>query len=631
MNGEWYIKDNHFLVMKDEDNNTIIPTAEEVFLSEFKNYNVKNIKLPKPSDNLPSINFSKYPINLKILIEPNTNDEDVYMNANVVVEIDGEYIYIGNILRSHVEHMIIKDTWYPFIRGTVSEIWQYLKEAGIEKLGPISLKQYMILKKMENSLLIDKLSEASLNKEEYISKSDIDIQRFIGNLYPYQNQGFRWLKMIIGENAGCILADEMGLGKTAQIIAVLASESVQAKTPSLVVAPVSLLENWRREILKFAPSLTVKLHQGNDRTGFHAEFKKYDLIITSYETIVRDLSLFQMLQWNIVVADEAQNIKNPFAKRTKALKQIKRASTIAVTGTPIENKLMDLWSITDFVFPSYLGNLNEFEKVFPDSLDGAEELEPIVSPIILRRKVKEVADDLPERLDIPQGLKLSDKEALVYDSLRKQLIDEYGKHASLVSLIKLRMFCTHPFLVCSTDNEDPAVFGKYMRLVEILEEIISNNEKVIIFTSYTGMSNILVKDLTSRFNIFCDFIDGRVEVGERQPKIDKFSSTNGPAILVLNPRAAGAGLNITAANHVVHYNLEWNPAIEDQASARAHRRGQTRPVTIYKLFYLDTVEDAINERLERKRQLSQAAVIGIDGSENDQADILEALHRSPLI
>lgn len=632
MIGKWQIAEKQSLVLRDSDNNTIFPSAEEVFISQFKNKHIiRSLNVKKPSDDLESITFSKYPVDLKVVLEPITVNENIYIGANIVVNKKSQEMnVVGSLLDSNIDHIIIENTWYPFVKGAIDEIKQILKEAGVEKLGRISLKQYLFIKKLESPIVIDKLQEVPINKGQYVSNRDAEISSFVGNLYPYQNQGFRWLKMIVNENAGCILADEMGLGKTAQIIAVLASEALHAKEPSLVVAPVSLLENWRREVQKFAPSINVKVHQGSNRTGFYTEFKKYDLIVTSYETILRDLSLFQMLNWNIVVADEAQAIKNPLAKRTKAIKQINRTSTIAVTGTPVENRLVDLWSLTDFVFPGYLGDLKQFQEVFLDELDSAERLEPLVSPILLRRRVKEVAGDLPKRIDIPQVVKLSQEEANMYDSLRMQIIEEYGKQASLVSLIKLKMYCTHPFLQIESQGGDAATFGKYMRLIEILEEIISNNEKVIIFTSYTKMSDILVRDLSNRFGIHCDFIDGRVEVLERQPKIDSFSEVKDSAILVLNPRAAGAGLNITAANHVIHYNLEWNPALEDQASARAYRRGQTRPVTIHRLFYADTVEDTINDRLERKRDLSEAAVIGTDGRKNDNKDILDALLKSPL-
>jgi len=627
---KWLIYMDNQLVLKAPDNNYIFPSAEEIFLAQFKNkLQIRDISVTKPSDQFEDLTFSKLPLDLELKIKPVSAGGNVQIHVEVVITQNNHESIFSDILSARCDHIIIGKTWYPFVPGAIADIRDLLNKAGIDKSGKITLQQYLLLKKIDSPLVHDDMQKITFDKGTYIDHTKTDIPLFIGTLYPYQNQGFRWLKMIVDENAGCILADEMGLGKTAQIIALLASEASHTNKPSLVVAPVSLLENWRREIAKFAPSLKVLVHQGFNRTGFYSEFEKFSVVITSYETILRDLSLFQMLQWNIVVADEAQAIKNPSAKRTTAIKQISRRASIAVTGTPVENRLLDLWSLSDFAFPSFLGDLKNFQETFTDDISGAEALEPIISPILLRRRVKQVANDLPERIDVPQVLQLSDDEAVAYESIRQKVVEEYGKNASLVSLIKLRMFCTHPFLQ-SNNTGDPATFGKYTRLVELLEEIIENKEKVLIFTSFTEMSDILVKDLTNRFNIPCDFIDGRVDVSNRQPKIDAYSGINGSAILVLNPKAAGAGLNITAANHVIHYNLEWNPAIEDQASARAHRRGQTRPVTVHRLFCADTVEEAINLRLERKRELSGAAVVGTDGSSNDNTDILEALLKSPM-
>ncbi|OHX50691.1 DEAD/DEAH box helicase [Cytobacillus oceanisediminis] len=630
MQGRWHLNDSKTLVVLDESGNEIVPSAEEIFLVEFRSKGeIRNISVSKPSDEIDWITFSKYPVNFKVLLSPNKDINNFFLIVNTIVEKNEELIEF-DILDTSIDHIIINSTWHPLVKGITEEIRKIMKEAEIESLGRISLKQYLNIKKQNTPFVIDKVEEIPIDKEKYISNTEINIPFFVGKLYSYQNQGYRWLKMIVNEKAGCILADEMGLGKTAQIIAVISSECKKEKGPSLVVAPVSLLENWRREFIKFAPSLKVLVHQGNNRTGFYKEFYKFNIIITSYETVLRDNSLIKMLDWNIVVADEAQAIKNPFAKRTLALKQLDRKSSIAVTGTPVENRLIDLWSLTDFVFPGYLGDKKQFEEEFTDEVESAERLEPLISPILLRRRVKDVAADLPKRIDIPQAIKFSPEEAKLYEDLRLDIMEEYGKNASLVSLIKLRMFCTHPFLQVSSQSNDPSLYSKYMRLIEIIEEIILNKEKVIIFTSFSQMSDLLMHDLSNRFKIHCDFIDGRVDVSERQLRIDKFSEIIGSAILILNPRAAGAGLNITAANHVIHYNLEWNPAIEDQASARAYRKGQTRPVTVYRLFCIDTVEEVINERLERKRELSEAAIIGTDGISINSADIVEALLKSPL-
>jgi SNF2 family DNA or RNA helicase len=355
------------------------------------------------------------------------------------------------------------------------------------------------------------------------------------------------------------------------------------------------------------------------------------VVIASFETAVADISLFRNVRWDLLILDEAQGIKNPTAKRSIQLKTIPRNIAIAVTGTPVENRLKDLWSITDFAVPSLLGQLREFEKRHPDTIDGAALLEPIISPIILRRRVAEVAQDLPERIDIPQPLELDTASADAYEQIRVAAAAENSGAATITALTKLRMFCTHPWLADSLrDVPDAAQCSvKFSRLLEILEEIISEGGKALIFTSYQQSIDILVSEIPSRTGIPADYIDGRVPVPERQAKVDAFTALPSSAVLVLNPKAAGTGLNITAANHVIHYNLEWNPAVEDQASARAHRRGQTRPVTVHRFFYINTVEDVIDDRMKRKRELATTAIVGTDGSKQEMDDILRALRISP--
>jgi len=346
---------------------------------------------------------------------------------------------------------------------------------------------------------------------------------------------------------------------------------------------------------------------------------------------MRDISILEMVGWNILVLDEAQAIKTPNAQRTVTLKTLPRRMAVAVSGTPVENRLRDLWSLMDFAVPGLLGPLKQFEAHYIDDDDHASELEPLVSPLILRRLVANVAKDLPERIDIPQAIQLSDESARQYDEIRHDVIAEYGKMASLVALTKLRMFCTHPFLL-SKENGDPLPHSsKYARLLEILDEVFDSGERALIFTSYTRMADILASDLHQRFNLPFTIIDGRTPVTDRQPLIDRFGKTMTSAGLILNPRAAGTGLNITAANHVVHYNLEWNPAIEDQATARAYRLGQTRPVTVHRLFHPGTVEEVIDQRTVRKRSIASNAVVGTVGTEHDIADIARSLELSPVM
>ena len=521
--------------------------------------------------------------------------------------------------------------WMPLPVDTPDVAQEFLKQTGLHDFGPVSLSQYLDILKVQDPVLSieDRTHEAFSASEFACTLTGEPPQGFVGILYPYQAAGYRWLAYMRRNGLGCIIADEMGLGKTVQVLCLLLDAKVEERGPALVVAPATLLENWRREIQRFAPVLKVCLHRGPHRTGFPDELRQYDVILSSYDTAVADVSLLRNHTWDVLVIDEAQAIKNPSAKRTRRLKTLPRSCAVAMTGTPVENHLTDLWSITDFVVPSLLGRLADFERNHPDNLAGANSLEPILTPIILRRRVSEVAQDLPERIEIPQPLELDAESADVYEMLRQTASG--GPAASLASLVKLRMFCTHPWLTDQFTQVASAAdcSVKLQRLLEVMEEIISEGGKALIFTSYQNSVDLLTRELASQFGIPTASIDGRTPVEERQETVDRFAAHAQAAALILNPKAAGTGLNITAANHVVHFNLEWNPAVEDQATARAHRRGQTRAVTVHRFFYVNTVEDVINDRMERKRQLATAAVVGTDGEDADTQDILRALRVSP--
>ena len=303
--------------------------------------------------------------------------------------------------------------------------------------------------------------------------------------------------------------------------------------------------------------------------------------------------------------------------------------SIAVTGTPIENKLTDLWSIADFALPGALGSIETFESEFDNTHEDAARLAPLAAPILLRRRVVDVAADLPPRIDIPQPIEMPEQMATHYEAIRQETLAEFPKSGALVALTRLRMFSTHPQLVMPWASDPTYQMPKFARLIEILEEIFSTGEKALIFSTYNAMADLIVNHAIKRFpNSFLDFIDGRVEVAERQAIVDRFAKYRGHGALVLNPKAAGTGLNITAANHVIHYNPEWNPAVEDQATARAYRRKQTRPVTVHHLFFANTVEEVMVDRLHFKRGLAEQAGTGNKG-DLDAVDLLRALAVSP--
>jgi len=574
------------------------------------------------------LRVSRYPLVPRLAIEEGGDGIPIYC---IAAKCRGLHLTldISDLERGHV---ILDRTWYPIDSPTATEVAELLRDAG-GALGPVrSLKSFLHVRKAAASggPVDDVTATRSISPCAFIPTGDDTPNGVDAKLYPYQLLGWRWLKFLLSEGSGGLLADEMGLGKTLQIIAALSDAGGGPLRPSLIIAPGSLLENWRREISKFAPRLTVLKHHGPLRTGRPADLFEYDVIVTSYDVVVGDNSLLNMIHWKAVVLDEAQFIRNPSAQRTKAVKHLKRDAGLAVTGTPIENRLLDVWSIMDFVSPGYLGDAKSFEKQFLDNTDGAARLEPLISPLMLRRRIAEVAQDLPPRIDIPQLVELDGSEAAVYDAERERIYAEYGSAATLVALTSLRRFCAHPSLMGeSLDTADPMAFSKFRRLDEIIEEIFERGEKVLVFTSFTAMADIIARHVVKRFGAFAGVIDGRLPIGERQPMIDRFSSIKGGAALVLNPKAGGAGLNIVAANHVIHYNPEWNPALEDQASARAHRRGQELPVTVHRLLIADTVEDVVNDRLTRKRTLSSAAIVGIEGKDEDYSDIVAALSRSP--
>lgn len=606
------------------------PVADEIFqLENAKKGLPENI--PSPSEEL-GIRFARIGGQIVIRIIFNSNSQALELQ---IAARKGMTDYDVLCWEETLPDYIIIDSSCYNLLSNYEDSQQILKETDVKRNGPISLKQYIQIRQLQVKyigIILDDQAENALNNH-----SACEIQTSLpfslkANLYPYQLQGYRWMSFISAEGCGCILGDEMGLGKTLQVIALIAKRKEQGKGPALVVAPVSLLENWKREFEKFTIGFNILIHHGAGRTGLYTGLEPYDAIIISYGTAVSDQSLLRMIAWDLLVVDEAQNIKNPGAIRTKSIKRIPCSAAIAVTGTPFENHVSDLWSLMDFIAPGSFGRLTDFERDFSDDVNGAAKLEPFLSPMMLRRKVADVAQDLPERIDIPQVLLLSTEEANRYEKERENLLNAFdGKNATLPMLQRLRMYCTHPYLLeTPSKQEDPAeISSKYQRLCEIMEEISELGEKAILFTSYNKMFEILQQDIPARLGIRVFCINGSTLPAERQPIIDRFSAIEGSALLVLNPRAAGAGLNITAASRVIHYNLEWNPALEDQASARAYRRGQTKTVFVYRLFYKDTVEEIINERIEKKRDMFSAAVVGTDGVSGNTDDILRALMKSP--
>lgn len=469
-------------------------------------------------------------------------------------------------------------------------------------------------------------------------EGEIVIPGLTANLFPYQARGVRWMWETISHTGGLILADEMGLGKTLQVIALLLMDPPKADAPALIVCPTSLIANWVREFTRFAEGMTVMVHRGPHRAGIYRELQKTSVVITTYDTMVNDISIFSSFEWSWVICDEAQAIKNPESNRRQSIVTIPRRRAIPMTGTPVENSLLDLWSLADFAIPNLLGSRQEFEAQYPDTIEAAQEIGQLTDPVILKRRVADVAGDLPQRIDIDIPLELDEQLADHYLQVRETTMAEYPVAGALVATLQLQLVCAHPWLrrkgQIDPEGDDagvvpstyPLITPKMERAVALLREAFFNGRKVIVFAIFNRIGDLLREAFSSFPDAYWSAINGSTPQDERQPIIDGFSAHEGPGCLVLNPKAIGAGVNITAATVVIHFTPVWNPALEAQASARAHRRGQTQPVTIYRLFYKDTVEEVMIERSLWKSELANES---IPVSSRDATDLKRALEIAP--
>ncbi len=626
MNRHWEIKKN-LLRFYDENGKESIPFASTVLDA----LHGVTTDFPSPSENFPDLLFSSIAAELYLQISFNEENHKIVLFPAVRRGKNKQTLSLE--LEEFRDHIVVDKTWR-FINN-FEDLTPFLSDAGIPSFGEITLQQYLNIKRIQSSdkyLTLSVEDNASAFIDNHPLSVNIDEEKALvtATLYPYQSVGFSWMKYVTDQDCGCILGDEMGLGKTLQVITLIASRKGVTNNPSLIIMPVSLLENWRREFEKFTTGIDVYIHHGSKRTGLYTELLKHDVVLISYTTATTDFSMLTMVPWDLVVVDEAQGIKNPDAQRTRSIKALPRRAAVAISGTPFENHILDVWSIMDYVEPGYLGTKKEFEASYSDDIFGAEKVESSVTPLMLRRRVADVAQDLPDRIDIEVPLDMPDKEAEEYEEYRQAILSEYvGNNASLPLLQKLRMFCTHPEIIRESRIDPTFRSLKYERLCEMLDEISSSKEKCILFTSYTKMFDLIRTDIQQRIGITVLQINGETPVKERQEIVDRFSAIEGSALLVLNPKAAGTGLNITAATRVIHYNLEWNPAVEDQASARAYRRDQTKKVFVYRLFYRNTVEEIVNERIAKKRDMFQSAIVGTDGSQQNTEDIIRALMITP--
>jgi non-specific serine/threonine protein kinase len=495
----------------------------------------------------------------------------------------------------------------------------------------------------------------------------ISLQGLQASLRPYQLIGVKWLALLNRLGLGACLADDMGLGKTIQVVALLlqlcaqspgtapraAGEARRSGTsrktaaPSLIVAPASLIANWKAEIQRFAPSLAVFVAHSSesgadlaDEHALDAALAECDVAITTYGVVTRTEAL-RRRRWRIVVLDEAQAIKNPGAQQTRAVKGLQADGRIALTGTPVENRLGDLWSLFDFLNPGLLGSAQDFGRVAKRLAQDADRsyapLRQLVQPYILRRlkSDKRVIADLPEKTEVRAFCGLTREQATLYERCVRGLAEALARSEGiqrrglvLAHLMQLKQICNHPAQWQGQGDFTSGRSGKFGRLSELCEELAERQERVLVFTQFREIVAPLVQHLTGVFGRPGLALDGSTAVGRRRALVDDFQREDGPPFFVLSLKAGGTGLNLTGASHVIHFDRWWNPAVENQATDRAFRIGQQRNVVVHKFVCRGTVEEKIDSLIESKSDLSRNLLDNEAGqllTEMNDADLLSTV------
>lgn len=442
-----------------------------------------------------------------------------------------------------------------------------------------------------------------------------------GELRPYQMTGLKWLWTNISKGFGVCMADDMGLGKTIQVISLILKmkEEKSLDKPVLVICPTTLIGNWMKELQMFAPSLDATVYHGAERKLD----VKHDVILTTYAIMRIDVEELKKQQWGMIIVDEAQNIKNPDTAQTLAIKMLKSDVKVAMTGTPVENRLTELWSIFDFINTGYLGSLKDFQKSYAIPIERFKEnsraakLKMSISPFVLRRLKtdKHVITDLPEKMVINDYCYLSKSQAVLYEKTLNEMMEKISgftginRRGNIFKLITaLKQICNHPYQFLKGGEMSKELSGKMDKCISTVQNILENNEKTLIFTQYKEMGDILCKVIAEECNTDPLFFHGSLTVPQREDLIDRFQNNDDSKIMILSLKAGGTGLNLTSATNVIHYDLWWNPAVEDQATDRTYRIGQDKNVMVHRMITLGTFEEKIDEMLKSKKELADLAV-----------------------
>jgi SNF2 family DNA or RNA helicase len=479
---------------------------------------------------------------------------------------------------------------------------------------------------------------------------------FRGTLRPYQQRGLSWLSFLGRLGVGAVLADDMGLGKTVQLLSLLWAERVghaavpdHPAGPTLLICPMSLTGNWQREAERFTPDLAVHVHHGAGRLAgaeLAAALAAADLVITTYQTAARDLAALSQVRWARLVCDEAQAIKNHLSQQAKAVRALPARSRIALTGTPVENQLSELWSIMEFANPGMLGAEKKFRDAYAvpieryGSAEAAERLRLVTQPFVLRRLKtdKSIISDLPDKQEMKVWCNLTQEQASLYEATVKDMLEKINasdgitrRGLVLATMAKLKQVCNHPAHLLGDGSRLDGRSGKLARLEELCEEITAEGDKALCFTQYAEFGRMLLPYLTARIGCQVLFLHGGTSKKQRDAMVARFQEADEPVLFLLSLKAGGTGLNLTAANHVIHVDRWWNPAVEDQATDRAFRIGQRRDVQVRKFVCVGTLEERIDAMIEQKKALAEQ-IVGTGESwltELSTAALREVLTLSP--
>ena len=567
----------------------------------------------------------------KLQMSVTTQNEDSYLKFKDLTNFDWK-VAIGNTSCSIAEFKklakkskgLVKIA-NEFVMLDEREVKSLIKQ--IDKL-PEKLNRHEMMKAILSGELLDRDVEIEGNFDELIEQitsiDEITVPEDVtADLRPYQEKGYSWLVQNIKSGFGSILADDMGLGKTLQVLTAIQyfkKEGLLEKEKVLVVAPTSLLTNWQEEIKKFTPDLTSFIFHG---PGRRFTKKQYDIYLTSYGVVRRDLEKFKKKKWFLTVIDEAQNIKNPQAQQTKAIKSIKSKHKIAMSGTPVENRLSEYWSIFDFTNKGYLTSLEKFRKNYivpienERNQDTLENFKQITQPFILRRlkSDKNIIKDLPDKIVSDVYCALSKEQVALYKETLDSSISEVEmndgikrKGLVLKMINSLKQICNHPAQFTGSDSYNISESGKMEILLNLVGNILQADEKVLIFTQYVKMGEMMQEFLKDKFGEEVLFLHGSLSRKKRDAIVKKFQNSTQNRIFIISLKAGGTGLNLTAAQNVIHYDLWWNPAVENQATDRAYRIGQKENVMVYRFITKGTFEERINQMISDKSELAKLTV-----------------------